>query len=158
MTCPRARCSADLWNQGERTRRLLASFHPEITCTAFSGRCVVFPQLPHTQNPHTVIQQHTGIWSTTLWIGKLCLIFCHQETNFDMLISQKSEQKKSLCNKKARLFQIQRKDDLCWTHDTMLLMREREDNKSSQHWTDTRKAISLAFTDICKLLTQTTDV
>lgn len=109
----------------------------------------------HTHRTHTVIQQHTGIWSTTLWIGKLRLIFCHQETNFDMLISQKSEQKKSLCNKKARLFQIQRKDDLCWTHDTMLLMREREDNKSSQHWTDTRKAISLAFTDICKLLTQT---
>lgn len=67
----------------------------------------------------------------------------------------KKVNRKKVCNKKARLFQIQRKDDLCWTHDTMLLMREREDNKSSQHWTDTRKAISLAFTDICKLLTQT---
>lgn len=149
MSCPHARCSDDLWDQGGRTRRLLASFHLEMTCPAFSGSCVVFSQLPHTQNPHAVIQQHTGIWSTTLWIGKLHLVFCHQETTFD-IISQKSDHKKSRCETKRHDYSKSRARTTSAGHKTRCYWCEGMKIMSSKHWKDTIKARSIAFTDICK--------
>lgn len=101
---------------------------------------VLFSHNSHTHRTHSyTTTQRDLIHDPLNWKASFDILSSRNEL-WQAHFTKKWSEKKSLCNKKARLLQIQRKDDLCWTHDTMLLMQECEDNKSSKDWTDTIKA------------------
>lgn len=116
-----ARCSADLWNQGDRTRSRPVTLKSPAR---HSGGGVLFSHNSHTHTEPTQSYTTTHrdlIHDPMNWKASFAILSSRNEL-WHAHFTKKVITKRSLCEKKAQLFQIQRKDDLCWTHDTMLLM------------------------------------